>query len=143
MRAIGNEPEKVGETALWAEITILAVPFDAVGAAVKEAGTSFDGKTLVDATNALAPDMQLAIGFTTSGAEQLRKKVPNAYVVKAFNTVFAQHMDSGRLGDQQLTTFVAGNDHDAKNSLLTIARDIGFDAVDAGPFSNARQLESL
>jgi predicted dinucleotide-binding enzyme len=64
-------------------------------------------------------------------------------VVKAFNTVFAQHMDSGRLGDQPLTALVAGDDADAKKVVLDLSRSIGFDAVDAGPLVNARLLEPL
>jgi hypothetical protein len=143
VRAIGNEPASVRETVRWAEIVMLAVPFTAIDSVLREAGGSVEGKTLVDATNALGSDMQWAIGFTTSGAEELQKKVPKARVVKAFNTVFAQHMDTGRLGDQQLTAFVAGNDADAKNDVLELARNIGFDAIDAGPLSNARLLEPL
>jgi predicted dinucleotide-binding enzyme len=61
--------------------------------------------------------------------------------VKAFHTVFAQHMDSGRVGDLQLTTFVAGDDARAKKTVLELAIGIGFDAVDAGPLKNARLLE--
>ena len=141
VKAIGNE--QVRETVLWADIAILAVPFQAIDSVIKEAGGSFEGKTLVDATNALRVGMQWAIGFTTSGAEELQKKAPKARVVKAFNTVFAQHMETGRLGDQQLTAFVAGDDAAAKNSALEIARDIGFDAVDAGPLANSRLLEPL
>jgi hypothetical protein len=52
-------------------------------------------------------------------------------------------MDSGRLGDQQLTALVAGDDPEARNTVLGIARDIGFDAVDAGPLNTARLLEAL
>ncbi|MHB1954249.1 MAG: NADPH-dependent F420 reductase [Sulfobacillus sp.] len=114
VKAIGNE--QVRETALWAEIAILAVPFQAIDSVLKEADSSFDGKTLVDVTNALGVGMQWAIGFTTSGAEELQKKAPKARVVKAFNTIFAQHMETGRLGDQQLTAFVAGDDAGAKNA---------------------------
>ena len=141
VKAIGNE--QVRETALWAEIAILAVPFQAIDSVLKEADSSFDGETLVDVTNALGVGMQWAIGFTTSGAEELQKKAPKARVVKAFNTVFAQHMETGRLGDRQLTAFVAGDDADAKNSTLELARAIGFDAIDAGPLANARLLEPL
>jgi len=141
VRATGKE--KVQETVLWADVVILAVPFVVIDGVLKEAGGSVDGKTLVDATNALGPDMQWAIGFTTSGAEELQKKALKARVVKAFNTVFAQHMDTGRLGDKQLTAFVAGDDAGAKSGVLELARDIGFDAVDAGPLANARLLEPL
>jgi len=52
-------------------------------------------------------------------------------------------MDTGRLGDQQLTAFVAGDDPAAKAVVLALAADIGFDAVDAGPLKNARMLEPL
>jgi predicted dinucleotide-binding enzyme len=87
--------------------------------------------------------MNLAIGFTTSGAEELQNKLPKSRVVKAFHTVFAPHMDTGKLGDQRLTTFVASDDASAKKAVLELARGIGFDAVDAGPLKNARLLEPL
>jgi len=73
----------------------------------------------------------------------LQRKLAGARVVKAFNTVFARHMDTGRLGDHRLTTFAAGDDPDAKRTVLELARGIGFDAVDAGPLRNARLLEPL
>lgn len=104
---------------------------------------ALSGKTVVDVTNALDGSMNLAVGFTTSGSEELQKKLPKARVVKAFNTVFAQHMDTGRLGDKPLTAFVAGDDASAKATVLGLAREIGFDAVDAGPLKNARLLEPL
>jgi predicted dinucleotide-binding enzyme len=62
----------------------------------------------VDVTNALTDDMQLAVGCTTSGAEELQKKVPRARLVKAFHIVFAGTMDSGRVQGQQLTVFAPG-----------------------------------
>jgi predicted dinucleotide-binding enzyme len=52
-------------------------------------------------------------------------------------------MDSGRIDDQQQTVFAAADDPAAKNQVLQMARDIGFDAVDAGPLQNARYLEPL
>ena len=58
-------------------------------------------------------------------------------------TVFAQHMGTGRLGDQKLTALVASNDESAKQTVMALARDIGFDAVNAGPLQNARYLEPL
>ncbi|HRR27108.1 MAG TPA: hypothetical protein P5300_10465, partial [Acidobacteriota bacterium] len=39
--------------------------------------------------------------------------------------------------------FVAGDDQDAKDHVLRLGRDIGFDPVDAGPLRNARWLEAL
>jgi 8-hydroxy-5-deazaflavin:NADPH oxidoreductase len=69
--------------------------------------------------------------------------VPSARVVKAFNTVFAQHMDSGTLRGETLTLFAAGDDAGARSQVLSLGRDLGFDPVDAGPLTNARSLEAL
>lgn len=143
VRSVGNDPERVRQTAAWAEVVVLAVPYDALDDVVDEVGEDVAGKTVVDVTNLLDENMNLALGFTTSGAEELQNKLPNAHVVKAFNTVFARYMDSGRLGEQSLTTFVAGDDQDAKSAVLELANQIGFDAVDAGPLRNARLLEPL
>jgi predicted dinucleotide-binding enzyme len=119
------------------------VPFGAVPEVARELGTAADGKTVVDVTNALTPDLQLAVGFTTSGAEELQKALPRANVVKAFNTVFAQHMSTGKVNGQMLTAFVAGDNGAARRVVLELARAIGFDAVDGGPLKNARCLEPL
>lgn len=143
VRAVGKDKGAMRETAVWGEIVVLAVPFGAIDDVVRTVGEALSGKTVVDVTNALDANMSLAVGFTTSGAEELQKKLPKARVVKAFNTVFAQHMHSGRLGDKPLTAFVAADDAGAKKTVLDLARGIGFDAVDAGPLESARQLEPL
>jgi 8-hydroxy-5-deazaflavin:NADPH oxidoreductase len=141
VRAVGKAPGAIRDTAGWGEVVILAVPFGAIDDVVKTAGEGLGGKTVIDVTNALDANMNLVVGFTTSGAEELQKKLPRSRVVKAFHTVFAQHMDTGRLGDRPLSTFVASDDASAKATVLQLARDIGFDAVDAGPLKNARLLE--
>lgn len=142
-RAVGNDKSAIREAAAWGEVVLLAVPFGAIDDVVRNAGEALAGKVVVDVTNALDASMNLALGFTTSGAEELQKKLPNARVVKAFNTVFAHHMDSGRVGDKPLTVFVAADDAAAKTTVLELARGIGFDAVDAGPLKNARLVEPL
>lgn len=143
VRAVGKGKEAIHAVTAWAEVVLLAVPFGAIDDVLKDAKGTLESKTVVDATNALDESMNLALGFATSGAEELQKKLPGSRVVKAFNTVFAQHMDSGRLGDTSLTAFVAADDPDAKKVVLDLARKIGFDAVDAGPLKNARLLEPL
>jgi hypothetical protein len=143
VRAVGNDAKAVREAGAWGAVVILAVPYGAVDAALKELGDAVNGKPLVDATNALTKDMQLAVGFTTSGAEELQKKAASAKVMKAFNTVFAGQMDSGRTDGGQVSAFVAGDDAGAKKQVVELAKDIGFDAVDAGPLRNARMLEAL
>ena len=144
VRTVGNDPRAVGEAVSWGDIVFMAVPFAALDEIVKHAGEPLREKTIVDVTNvADFKTMSLSLGFTTSGAEELQKKLPSSRIVKAFNTVFASHMDTGRLGDQQLTAFVASNDESAKQTVIALAKDIGFDAVNAGPLQNARYLEPL
>lgn len=143
VRVVGQDKGAIRDVATWGNIVILAVPFGALDDVGKTAGAAMSGKTVVDVTNALDANMNLALGFTTSGAEELQRKLPKSKVVKAFDTVFAQHMDTGRLGDTPLTTFVASDDAAAKATVLQLASDIGFAAVDAGPLENARLLEPL
>ena len=141
VRSTGKE--KVRETAQFGEVIILAIPFSAVNDAVKTMGDAVNGKVIIDVTNALDDEMGLAVGCTTSGAEELQKKVKGAKVVKAFNTQFAQQMDSGKLNGQPLTILAASDDDAAREKVLGLARDIGFEAVSAGPLQNARWLETL
>ena len=135
--------EPVSEAAKWGEIVFLAVPYENVTDTVKEIGSAADGKVLVDVTNAVGENMSLAIGCSTSGAEELQKKLPKTHVVKAFNTVFARNQGVGKVGTEQLTLFVAGGDAKAKQTVMELGRDIGFDPVDAGSLESARYLEPM
>ena len=139
----GKDPARVEELAGSGDVVILAVPFGALDEVATTIGSAADGKTVVDVTNALTPQYTLALGYTTSGAEELQKKLPGALVVKAFNTVFASTMEKGQVKGEQLTAFVAGDDAKAKAAVQEVARSIGFDAVDAGPLANARLLEPV
>jgi predicted dinucleotide-binding enzyme len=143
VRASGRDKGAVQQVAAWGELVILAVPFAALDEVVANAREQLAGKVVVDVTNPLDNQMNLAVGFDSSGAEQLQKKLPRSKVVKAFNTVFAVHMSTGKLGTQRLTCFAAGDDVGARRAVVELARDIGFDPVDAGPLKNARLLEPM
>ena len=143
VRLVANNSAQVREASAWGDVVILAVPYQALDAVLASAGDGLSGKVLVDVVNPLTPEFQPALGFTVSAAEEIQRKLPTARVVKAFNTVFAQHMDSGQVNGVVLTLFAAGDDEGAKTEVLTLSRAIGFDAVDAGPLKNARSLEAL
>jgi len=143
VKSSGRDPKDVRAAAAWGDVVTLAIPFGALDDALKVMGDAVRGKVLLDVTNALTPDFQLALGCTTSGAEELQKKAPQAKVVKAFNTVFAQNMSTGSVKGEKLTLFVAGDDMAAKGLVLSAGKAIGFDPVDAGPLTNARWMETL
>lgn len=130
---------KPGEIAQGADVIILAVPYGAAIDALRAAG-DLSGKTVIDITNPLTADMSgLVVGHTTSAAEEIQKAAPQAKIVKAFNTVFAQVLG----GEGKAQVLVAGNDDAAKGAVKAVAESAGFDAVDAGPLANARHLEPL
>ena len=135
--------EPVSEAAKWGEIIVIAVPYEAVVETAEEIGSAADGKTVLDVTNVIGPDGSLAVGFSTSGAEELQKRLSKSFVVKAFNTVFAVNQSTGKVGGEQLTLFVAGDQQKAKQVVMRLGREIGFDPVDAGPLKNARYLEPM
>src|SRR3954463_12408514 len=85
VRAVGRDQAEIHDVSAWAELVVLAVPFSAIDDVIAHAAGGLAGKTLVDATNALDASMNLVVGFSTSGAEELQKKLPGSRVVKAFN----------------------------------------------------------
>lgn len=125
------------------DLILLAVPYEAIDDLVPSLGL-LDGTILVDATNPLAQGLSgLALGFDDSAAEKVARLAPKARVIKAFNTVGSKVMEDPVFGDRRAFLPVAGDDPEAKEQVLGLARELGFDAVDAGPLAHARYLEPL
>ena len=135
--------ENVEDAAKWGELIILAVPHENADNAIENIKPYVDGKIVIDVMNAIGPTMNLGISCTTSTAEQTQKKLPQAYVVKAFNTVFAPNQSTARVGKEQLTAFIAGDNLGAKQTVAQLTKDIGFDPIDCGPLRAARNIEAM
>lgn len=142
VRTTGPDPKDVRAAGAWADLVILAIPSTARQEALQNLGP-LDGKVLVDPTNLLNADWSYAGDLAKSGAEQVQQWAPRARVVKAFNTVFAQNMASGKVKGEALSLLVAGDDAAAKKDVMALGQAIGFEAVDVGPLANARYLEAL
>lgn len=126
-----------------AELVVLATPFGAAAELATKA--DFSSKIVVDVSNPITADFSgLQIGHETSAAEEIAKLLPGAKVVKAFNTVFAQHYANGlTLGGNRIQTFIASDDEAARDRVSALAAEIGFEPVVAGPLKNARYLEPM
>ncbi len=129
------------------EIVVLAVPWPSVRDVVSAAG-DLAGKVIVDATNPVELSAEglangLVLGHTTSGAEQIAALAPQAAIVKAFNTTGWQNMADPRYRDQPTTMFICGDDQRAKGIVAQLARELGFEDIDAGPLRVARLLEPV
>jgi hypothetical protein len=131
------------EAAGFGEATLFAPPWSSVDDALKAAGP-LTGKILIDCTNPLKPDLSgLAIGHTTSAAEEIARRASGARVVKAFNTTGADNMRNPQFKAGRATMLICGDDHAAKSVTGVLAREVGFDVVDAGPLRVARLLEPM
>jgi predicted dinucleotide-binding enzyme len=64
-------------------------------------------------------------------------------VVKAFNTTGFENMQNPRYGENAVTMFYAGDDPEAKKVVNGLAKDLGFDPIDAGGLPEAHALEIL
>jgi predicted dinucleotide-binding enzyme len=92
----------------------------------------------------LNPGLQgLALGHTTSAAEAIAQWAQGARVVKAFNSTGANNMLDPNYGGQAASMLICGDDAAAKKVVLDLASELGFDAIDAGALSTARDLEPL
>jgi len=132
-----------GEAAKNAEAIVLATPWPATEAAIAGLG-DLSGRIVIDCTNPLGmgPDgLGLVLGHAISGGELVAQWAKGAAVVKAFNTTGAANMAD--LSGYRITPamFVAGDDARAKPVVMGLARDIGFEPIDAGPLRIARLLE--
>lgn len=135
----------IAEAGEFGDAVLLATPWEGVREAVAAAG-NLNGKILIDCTNPLVSDeTKLAVGYTTSGAEEIAKWAPGARVVKAFNTVFGRILNSGnvKFGAETVTVFYCGDDEVANVRVKGLIEEIGFEPVEAGPLENARYLEPL
>jgi predicted dinucleotide-binding enzyme len=131
----------VAEAAAAGEVIVLATPWPAAKDAINAAG-SLAGKVVVDCTNPLKPDFAgLALGYTTSGAEQVAEWAKGAKVFKAFNQTGFNIMADPAFGGQRAVIFVCGDDAAQKPTVLKLASDIGFEAIDRGSLVIARLLE--
>ncbi len=130
----------VSDAARDAEVVVLATPYAANAAAIASAG-DLAGKILIDVTNPIGANFTLAVGHTTSGAEEVAKLAPRARVFKAMNQVGFEVMANPAFAAGRPVMFVAGDDAAGKKVVLDLVSALGFETIDAGEFAIARLLE--
>lgn len=132
------------EAARDADALLLAVHWSRIDDVLKQTG-NLAGKVVVTCSLPMdAGNTKLIIGGTSSGAEELAKKVPKARIVSAFNTVPSEVLfgvfEAKRKKDRPSLVY-CGDDKRAKDATAQLIGDAGFDAVDAGPLRIARYTE--
>jgi len=134
------------ETAKFGELLVLAVHGTKSVEAIRIAGVdNFNGKVVIDATNPLdmsdgAP--KLVGGLGTSGGELNQKALPEAFVVKAFNTVGSAHFYKPEFPGGPPDMFLCAEDKKAKEEVAIICRDFGWNPIDVGGIRLSHYLEA-
>jgi 8-hydroxy-5-deazaflavin:NADPH oxidoreductase len=136
------------QAARFGETVVLATLGVATENAIRLAGPEqFSGKLVLDATNPLdflkgMPPV-LAGGVGESGGEKHQRLLPDARVVKVFNTVGSPLMFRPQLAGGPPTMFICGNDAPAKKRTGEICRDFGWEVADVGAIGAAHYLEAM
>lgn len=124
----------VDEAARFGDMILLAVPWRSPEALPRPELVA--GKIVIDAMNPYKSDFSLYdLGDSTS-SEETAKRLPGARLVKAFNTIYFEHLATrGRTDlpvDERHAIFVAGDDAEAKKTVARLIEEIGFTPVDTG-----------
>ncbi len=138
------------ETASFGDLIVLAVHGGAVTEVINLSGKSnFNKKVVIDATNpiAAAPPVNGVLQFFTdinaSLMEKIQQQIPEAKLVKAFNSVGNAFMYKPHFEGGKPTMFICGNDDAAKKTVTEILTSFGWETEDMGKVESARAIEPL
>jgi predicted dinucleotide-binding enzyme len=139
--------ETPGEATSQGKIIIISVLGSAAESAILNAGIeNFANKIVIDASDPLdfsSGNPGLFVGTTDSLGEQIQRLLPDAKVVKAFNTVLADVMINPALSGGEPDMFIAGNDEKAKLIVTKLLEDFGWSVIDMGEIESSRWLEAI
>ena len=132
------------EAAAEADALLLAVHWSRMDDVLQQAG-NLAGKVIVTCSLPMNEgNTDLVVAHATSGAEKLAKRLPEARVVCAFNTVPSEVLFSvyeAKRRTSRPSLVYCGDDESSKNVAAQLSRDAGFDPVDAVPLWIARYTE--
>jgi predicted dinucleotide-binding enzyme len=134
--APGSQAATPSEAVDGADVIVFTLRPDALP---ETAGSlpSLEGRIVIDSMNRFGGDP------TRSTMHDLAALLPGAKLAKAFNTIGFENLTTARERRTPAAMFVAGDDPEAKATAMSLATEIGFDAVDAGPLTNAKPLEEM
>jgi len=138
------QPGTPREAAQDTDAVLLAVHWSRFDDVLKQAG-DLSGRVVVTCSLPMNDDnTELVVAHTSSGAEDLAKKIPKARVVAAFNNVPSEVLFGVHEAKRKATRpslVYCGDDRRGKEVAAELILDVGFDPVDAGPLRIARYIE--
>jgi len=132
------------EAASGASIVVLAVPGEVIEAVVKGLG-DLSGKIIIDPTNAIGEDEDgfFKMMVATSNAELIQGWAPQAYVVKAFNTLNWRTMVDPDSAGGPVSIPLVGDNQEAKATVAALVTGMGLEPIDLGPVRYAHHVEGM
>jgi 8-hydroxy-5-deazaflavin:NADPH oxidoreductase len=132
------------EAAEFADVLVYS-PREVDPAEVLDDVSALDGKVVICPNNSAMAENFDWDPIEISIAEKLQAQLPNARVVKGFNTMAALVIELGPkpLDELGVSVYVAGDDAEARGVVARLAQDIGFQPVDCGELKKARLIEGL
>lgn len=126
----------VEEAANFGEIVFVSIPFGEYKTIPSDA---FANKSVIDSNN-YYPERDGEFAGIDSGdqtsSELLQTHLKDARIVKAFNTIWFEHLKTqGNTNlplDERRAIFVAGDDQEAKTTVSQLIEEIGFAPFDTG-----------
>jgi predicted dinucleotide-binding enzyme len=138
------------ETAIFGQIVVLAVKGLVVEEVILQAGPDhLTGKIVIDTTNPLAEKgpvdgiLEFTTGPNQSLGEKVQQLLPNAHIVKAFNSVGSALMVNPKFEQGTPTMFLCGNNPESKRLVSGICVHFGWEPFDCGDIAASRALEPL
>ena len=138
------------ETGAFGDLLVLAVAGAVAEEAIRQTGVeNFRDKIVIDATNPIAQDppqngvLKFFTNLDQSLMEKLQSIVPEAKLVKAFNSVGNALMYKPSFAEGKPTMFICGNDESAKETAAEILIAFGWEVADMGKAEAARAIEPL
>jgi predicted dinucleotide-binding enzyme len=133
----------VYETSAFGEATLLAVPWHRADAL--PASNLLRGKIVIDAMNPYKPEGGFYDLGNSTSSEEVLKHLPGARLVKAFNTIYYDHLATrGRKDlpvEERHAIYLASDDVPAKDAVAKLIESIGFAPVDTGSLREGGRLQ--
>jgi predicted dinucleotide-binding enzyme len=133
----------VAEAAAFGEIVLLAVPWHVEDALPP--AELLRNKVVIDAMNPYHPEGGFFDLNNSTSSEQVLKRMPEAKLVKALNTISYDHLATRGRKDlpiqERHAIYLAGDNRQAKEIVSRLIEQIGFAPVDTGSLREGGRLQ--
>ena len=138
----GAKPVSVTEAARSGEIVIVTIPLKNIPKLPRNLFSGLDGVTVIDTCNYYPQQRDGLIQPIEDGMPESRwvEQQLGHPVIKVFNNIYAQHLlELGRPAGSpnRIALPVSGDDSAAKEKVMQLVDQLGFDPVDAGTIDDS------